>query len=112
MGLYSPDPLRNAAICRQHDEWLNKGLPDDGPDGITEEEVRDLYKHINLADWDEREVTDNIDPPHCVESVYTYELPEGRFYVYAMDVLPDDYQAEILGVEFEADEDGQTFDLQ
>lgn len=99
MAQYSNNPLHDAHLCAAHDAWLNTGMPDDGPDTITEDDVLELWKTLDLTDWDERTTNDRVDT-YCVERCYSYVLREGVFYVTALDVLPDDNFAEILCVEF------------
>lgn len=99
MAQYSNNPLHDAHLCAAHDAWLNTGMPDDGPDTITEDDVLELWKNLDLTDWDERTTNDRVDT-YCVERCYSYVLREGVFYVTALDVLPDDNFAEILCVEF------------
>ena len=38
MGMYSSNPGLNARICRDHDAWLLKGLPDLEEEEVEEEE--------------------------------------------------------------------------
>lgn len=39
--MYSNDPGLNARICRDHDEWLLKGLPDGDEDEENDNEKQD-----------------------------------------------------------------------
>lgn len=65
---------------------------------LTSKDLWRIWRDIDLSDYDWREVFDRLDT-YCVESNYTYTLPEGTLSVDAVDTLPDNYLEEIVGAE-------------
>lgn len=67
---------------------------------LTSKDLWRIWQDLDLRGWDEREVVDRLDT-YCVESAYTYHIPEGTIYLSAMDVLPDSYHEEVQCAELE-----------
>lgn len=76
---------------------------------LTNQDLYRIWDGLYLGDYTEREVVDRLDT-FCVESHYTYELPEGVLHINAQDVIPHNYFEDIMYAELEG-RDGKVYDM-